>query len=128
MTTQPQPPQQPVLILDDPDWTYTPNGHQPASRRLRVYRTGPGRITAILTERGPGTSITNAASVIRHKLAYEYPDDIVTQIEHYPVDGSCHVEHFDTYDPDRGHPWRRLPLEETADLYGIQLGRTGRRS
>lgn len=120
--TQPQPPVKAVLIRDDPNWTYVWPGHRTTTRRLRVYRTAPGRVTAILTERGPGTSITNAAKVINRKLADEYPDDVVLQVEHFPLDAGCGMEHFDGFDPNRAqHPWWRLPLEETADLYDIHL-------
>jgi len=76
------------LVRDEPDWTFPgfDLAGGPSRRRLRVWRTGPGRITAVLTEPddAPGTSITNQAAVIYRLLEGDYHDAVLTLVEHYP--------------------------------------------
>jgi hypothetical protein len=118
------------LIRDDPAWWYVAqfNGLR-AVRRLRVWRVGPGRLVAVLTERGDGPSITNAVGDIQRRLIGEYPDDVVDVVEHYPPEGGgCRGEHFDlvlwprflTAPPGKQgqQSWRALPLPELVKWIG----------
>lgn len=60
----------PARLLADQVWHYAaPNG-QLVARRTRVSRTGPRRLTVVLTETPAdrGMSITNAAADIHRQL------------------------------------------------------------
>ena len=118
-----------TLIRDEPAWTYpAPTG--PASRRLRVWDLGlptPRCLVAVITEAGPGMSITTAAAQIAAALAAEYPDDWLEVIEHWPPGtGSDPAEHYDQVEclpPLRDDPhWRRLDTAAlTQTLPGLTL-------
>jgi hypothetical protein len=113
-----------VLIRDDPAWTY-PSPTGPASRRLRVWDLGlptPRCLMAVITEAGPGMSITNAAVEVKAALAAEYPGDWLEIIEHWPAGAGCdEVEHYDQVEvlPFCGPQWRRL---DSADLASFLPG------
>jgi hypothetical protein len=111
------------LIRDDAAWWYLGfNG--PATRRLRVWRTGPRVVVAVVTERpdDQGTSITNAAEMVTAQLEIEYPEDQVLVIEHYPA-SEFDEEHFDAV--ETAGPlvtrWRRLSTQELAARLGPDL-------
>jgi hypothetical protein len=72
-------------LVDDGAWLYQGFHGALATRRLRVWRTGPGQVTAVVTEAptDEGTSITNAIESVIAQLQVEYPDDDVEVIEHY---------------------------------------------
>lgn len=115
------------LIRDDPAWWYMGyNG--PATRRLRMWRTEPGRLVAVVTERmsDQGTSITNAAETVCAQLAIEYPDDAIEVVEHYPAD-VIEGEHFDAVaiGPDGRPTWRRIPTPELVARLGPNLTEPG---
>jgi hypothetical protein len=110
------------LIRDDPGWWYL-GFLDTSARRLRVWRTDPGRLVAVVTEQptDAGTSITNAAEMVAAQLAIEYPDEVIEVVEHYPVD-SVDGEHFDAVELVDGEPrWRRIPTPELAARLGPQL-------
>jgi len=112
----------PQLIRDDPAWSYlAPTG--PATRRLRVWRTEPGRLVAVVTERGAGMSITNAAETIAAQLAGEHPDDVLEVIEHYPAGiGADEAEHFDSVCFDGRRPrWRRIRTPDMVARFGSDV-------
>ena len=118
---------QPVeLIRDDPAWVY-PSPTGPAARRLRMWDLGfptPRCLVAVITEAGPGMSITDAAVEIRRQLAAEYPEDWLEVIEHWPAGSGCDPdEHYDQVDvlPYVGPQWCRL---DSADLAGCLPGLT----
>ena len=116
----------PTLIRDEPTWGYLPPNGIPTNRRLRVWRTDVGRLVAVITEDGDGTSITNAAAQVAAQIAAQYPDDVTTIIEHYPPTGDGrgpHAEHFDevrimaaTPDGKLEPQWRRLPIPDVIRL------------
>jgi len=116
----PQHDRRPELIRDEPVWQYRDSNGQPVSRRLRVWRTGPGRLTAVVTERGTGMSITNTAEQVVLEITAEYPDDVVETIEHYPAgQGADRREHFDSVEVVNGQPrWKHIPLQTMLDRFG----------
>jgi hypothetical protein len=84
-------------LLSDEPWQYFRNG-QWATRRLRMWRTGSGVLTAMLTEfeHDEGPSITNSIEAIAAKLAMEFPGEHLVFVEHYPANAALQVrEHFD---------------------------------
>jgi hypothetical protein len=107
------------LILDDPAWNYPAPAGGTANRRLRVYRTGPGRVSALLTEAGTGPNIGVCVVAIAEKLASEWPDDILSQLQHWPATGR-RDGHFVSVDiPDVGDPrWNYLTAAQVADRLG----------
>lgn len=114
------------LIRDEWDWWYqAPTGS--AVRRLRVWRTEPRRLVAVVTEEGAGMSVTNAAAIVVRQLEAEYPDDIVEVIEHYPAAGAgtenWAAEHFDAvWLDEHGEPaWRRVSIPDLVDRLGPRL-------
>jgi hypothetical protein len=72
------------LLVDDGAWLYQGFHGTLATRRLRIWRTVPGQVTAVVTEapEDGGTSITNAIESVIAQLRVEYPDDVEV-IEHY---------------------------------------------
>jgi len=72
-------------VRDDQAWLYQGLHGTLATRRLRVWRTASGQVTAVVTEAptDDGTSITNAIESVIAQLRAEYPDDDVEVIEHY---------------------------------------------
>lgn len=106
------------LIRDDPAWTYlAPTGL--CQRRLRVWhlteahpgdRRGPRHLVAVITEAGPGMTITNAAEMVAKALRDAYPDDHIETYEHWPADtGADPTEHYDLVEvtPGRRPDWYR---------------------
>lgn len=70
-----------VLIRDDGEWIM-PGFGRPSPRRLRVWRLADSTLLAVITDRGPGTSVTNVAEHAYAKVRSEYPDEIVRVVEH----------------------------------------------
>jgi hypothetical protein len=107
------------LILDDPRWSYPVPQGGTATRHLRVYRTGPGRVAALLTESGRGPTIGTCAAGISAKLADEWPDDVLAHIQHWPATGS-RGDHFVSVEvPVHGEPrWHYLTAEQVAAHLG----------
>jgi hypothetical protein len=71
---------------------------------------------AVITERGPGTSVTEIAEHAYAQVLAEHPSQLVRVVEHYPDDGqSICGEHFDEItvtaagDP-RWTPWERSEM------------------
>jgi hypothetical protein len=107
-----------ALVLDDPEWPMPQHsaepGRPPATmpRRLRVWRLTDGTLLAVITERGPGTSVTNVAEHAYAALAHRYPGRLRV-VEHYPAEtGVDDAEHFDeiTLLPTGAPRWRRIPI------------------
>jgi len=74
----------------------------PVRRHLRIWCTGPGRLVAVVTERGAGMSVTNAAAQVVIQLRTEYPDDVTTVIEHWTrVCGPRWIKWTTSWPPDR---------------------------
>lgn len=130
MTADPADPPVPlpgVLVLDDPEWpmpqcTAEP-GRTPATmpRRLRVWRLADGTLLAVITERGPGTSVTNVAEHAYTVLARRYPGGRLRVVEHYPADtGVDDAEHFDeiTLLATGAPRWRRIPIARITGWCG----------
>jgi hypothetical protein len=79
---------EPQLVRDDRAWRYLGESHH-GVRRLRVWRTGPAAVVAVVSERADrfttGPSPANAAEQVAAQLAAEYPDDTVVYVEHCPA-------------------------------------------
>ncbi|MET8680976.1 hypothetical protein ABZW18_26195 [Streptomyces sp. NPDC004647] len=111
--------------------TYTPTTTgRPTSRPLRAFRTGPRHVTAIVTEQGPGTSVTNAPQELRNALQALWPDSTIRQIEHYPATRlePAHYDEALTGLPSPSGPsgnwgWRRLNPAALATEFGTHLPR-----
>jgi Family of unknown function (DUF6166) len=113
---------QAVLELDDPEWPM-PQPHSssgPVPRRLRVWRTPGGRRFAIITERGPGMSVTNVAGYAYAALAARWPGPGLRVFEHYPAGtGVSLEEHFDEITLDgRATRWQRVTNEWLVSVLG----------
>lgn len=116
------------LIRDDPQWWFRGLGFQVVVRRLRVWRVGPGRLVAVVTERGDGTSITNAAENVAAQLRLEYPDGELEVVEHWPARVSVDEgEHFDRVEVEAGagvwgEPrWTRIPTDQVVARLGVEV-------
>jgi hypothetical protein len=130
-----------VLFSDGP-WEYHALG-QWATRRLRLWRTSGGTLTAMLTEfeHDQGPSVTNSIEAIAAKLALEHPGEHLLFVEHYPASAaldSCErfdlVTHLDSVrgivrwaeiDPAEvlatyGDLYERVPTRSEFDLYDEQ--------
>jgi len=109
------------LIRDDPAWLYL-GFLDTSTRRLRVWRVGPGRLVAVVTERSDsGTSITNAAEMVSAQLEIEYPDDAIEVVEYWPA-STLDTEHFDRVQIFDGKPtWWRIPVDQLVYRLGPQL-------
>jgi hypothetical protein len=119
-----------ILLLDDPTWPMpqpvrswrSPDRPEPsAPRRLRVWRLPGGTHVAVITERGPGMSVTNVAALAYAALAERYADVPLRVIEHYPPEGPSTPEHFDEIlvEPGEGQTWRHLPLTDVVAMLGV---------
>ncbi len=115
-----------VLVLDDPEWPMPQHaaepGRTPATvpRRLRVWRLADATLLAVITERGPGTSVTNVAEHAYAALTRRYPGPLRV-IEHYPAEsGVDNAEHFDeiTLLPTGAPRWRRIPIARITGWCG----------
>jgi hypothetical protein len=108
-----------TLIHDDPNWWYQGHGVTSATRRIRVYEMPDGRLIAVVTESGDGTSITNAAETVIAQIQAEYPDRQVDVIEHTPASPLA-PEGFDLVHLDEhGRPvWTPLPARSVTDMLG----------
>jgi hypothetical protein len=107
------------LVLDDPEWPMPqPHGRQPSiPRRLRVWRLPGGTHIAVVTERGPGMSITNVAEHAHAALTKQFPGPLKV-VEHYP-DDDYRGEHFDEITVTRRTPsWRPLATEQMVAWCG----------
>jgi hypothetical protein len=107
------------LIHDDPSWWYLGHGITSATRRIRTYEQPDGRLIAVVTESGDGTSITNAAETVIAQIRAEHPGRQVEVIEHNPA-STLSRETFDRIDlTPAGHAtWTRLPAEHIGDMLG----------
>lgn len=109
-----------ALVHDDPTWpmpSFTPGRTSP--RRLRVWRIADGTHLAFITERGPGTSVTNVAERAYAAVRQRFPDARV--FEHYPAEaGVSSEEHFDeiTLDSRGGPRWSPWPAGAIAEWVG----------
>jgi len=58
----------PLLVRDELAWLFAAIGGRLVVRRLRVWRTSPGRVVAVVTERpedsGSTTADTDGATVV----------------------------------------------------------------
>ncbi|MFF4779736.1 MULTISPECIES: hypothetical protein [Streptomyces] len=71
----------PELIRDDDPW----QGLDVAGRvHIRVWRWGPGRLTAVIS--GPGAMTSGAYEEAFALLSSEYPHDTVEVFHHHPGD------------------------------------------
>ncbi|MEY9839415.1 hypothetical protein [Streptacidiphilus sp. EB103A] len=96
-----------------------------AVRSLRAFRTGPGHVTCIVTEQGPGMSVTNAVHQVHQAIQALWPHDGVRVIEHYPSAGRD-PEHYDEAfrNPRGSLAWRRVPLAALVAEFGPELPRS----
>lgn len=110
------------LVRHDPAWAYRDDDGAWGTARLRVWLAGEGYF-AVVTERGGGRSVTNAARAIRRDLAREYGEPFGLA-EHWPADQSPETgEHVDLVLPP-GWPdsrgWTPLwPLGRRAPHYEV---------
>lgn len=89
------------------------DGRRTSPRRLRVWRLSDETVLAVVTERGPGPSVTNVAEHAYAALSRAYPGPL-RMLEHYPPGATSSGEFFTEVTVVDGHPsWRRL---RTADL------------
>jgi hypothetical protein len=109
------------LLVFDPLWSYKAAGMEGICL-LRVWRADDGHF-AVVTERGMGLSVTNAAEAIRQALAERYGEPLALA-EHWtaeqaPVTG----EHVDLVLPPRfpgGQGWSALwPLGTRHPHYAV---------
>lgn len=114
------------LIRDDRAWWFVGFGDA-SVRHLRVWRTGPARLLALVTQypEDVGTSITNAAEHVLPQLAAEYPGERIEYVEHYApnaaLDGSeMGAESFDRVQlGEDGQPiWTPVDVAELAAVVG----------
>jgi hypothetical protein len=106
------------LVLDEPEWPMPqPHGnHASTPRRLRVWRLGDGTDIAVVTERGPGMSVTNVAEHVHAVLTKQFPGPLRV-VEHYPDDHRG--EHFDEITVMRRTPsWRALATDQMVAWCG----------
>jgi hypothetical protein len=91
----------------DPEWVYRDADGGEGMAVLRVWRAGPGHF-AVVTEKGVGRSVTNAARAIRVTLAAQYGEPL-TLAEHWPA-SQAPVEHVDLVLPPgfSGQGWTPL--------------------
>ncbi|MGP3950841.1 hypothetical protein [Streptomyces sp. 7N604] len=100
----------------------TPTGQ--VTRPLRAFRTGPFHITCIVTEQGPGMSVTNAAAELHTALRDRWTGSTIRQIEHYPADGVEPAHYDEAFTrPCGGWAWRRLNKSALAAEFGTRLPR-----
>lgn len=108
------------LLLDDPCWPYPAPHGGVARRHLRVFRTAPGRVSAVLTEAGPGPNIGVCAAAIAAKLAAEWPDDVMNHIQHWPATGTRGAHFVAVEVPTAGEPrWHYLTAEQVTGQLGV---------
>lgn len=103
------------LIGDDPEWPMPEfvDGRRTWPRRLRVWRLPDQTVLAVVTERGPGPSVTNVAEHAYAALSRLHPGPL-RMIEHYPPGATSMGEFFTEVTVVDGLPkWRRL---RTPDL------------
>lgn len=106
-----------MLIRDQHDWPM-PGGSQLSVRRLRVWRLADGSLVAVVSESGPGISITNVAREAYGAIAAEYGGEPLRVFEHYPDGGRDLPERLDEIRVADGHVgWRRC-TSELVDLVG----------
>jgi hypothetical protein len=115
----------PRLIVDDPQWPMPQPFGNPgttAARRLRVW-VAAGEVTAVVTERGEGMSVTNVAGQVHEVLLGQYRTlGQVRVLEHYPDDGDRRGEHFDEISVDDGLPhWRHVPTSQVTAWCGADV-------
>jgi hypothetical protein len=115
-----------TLIHDDPNWWYQGNGVTSATRRIRVYEMPDGRLTAVVTESGDGTSITNAAETVIAQIQAEHPGRQIDVIEHYPA-SQLAPESFDMVRLNQhGQPeWTGVPAEQVREMLGADAFANG---
>lgn len=108
-----------VLIHDEPQWPMpSPLTREPSLRRLRVWEVN-ATLVAVITERGIGTSVTNAAREAYTAVHLRFPGARV--FEHYPADvGVSDVEHFDeiSFTPEGRMEWKPWPLAVIVEWLG----------
>jgi hypothetical protein len=94
----------------DPEWVYRDSDGAEGVAVLRVWRAGPGHF-AVVTEKGLGRSVTNAARAIRATLAAQYGEPL-TLAEHWPLSQAPEAgEHVDLVLPatfNGGQGWSPL--------------------
>ncbi|MDN5894783.1 MAG: hypothetical protein L0H93_12230 [Nocardioides sp.] len=106
------------LIRDEPAWPMPSLTPTPSLRRLRVWRLPDGGHVALITERGPGTSVTNVAERAYAAVRRDHPRTRV--FEHYPAQlGILGEEHFDEITVVDGKPiWSPWPPAAIATWLG----------
>jgi hypothetical protein len=88
-------------------------------RPCRVWMLDDGSFTAIVTEIGDGTSVTNQAEAVAAAVRKTYPDAQV--IEHYRAnEGTDTAEHYSEilHRPGRQAIWRHCPTSELTARLG----------
>lgn len=102
------------LIRDEPAWPMASLTSAPSYRRLRVWSLPDGGLVAVITERGPGTSVTNVAEHAYAAVRRDHPGARV--FEHYPAEqGVSDQEHFDEITVTNGRPsWVPWPAAAIA--------------
>jgi hypothetical protein len=110
------------LVDDNPGWWYLGHGITSATRRIRTYEMPDGRLVAVVTESGDGTSITNAAETVVAQVRAEHPGRQVDVIEHNPA-STIAGESFDLIglSPSGNATWTRLPAQKVADMLGPEV-------
>lgn len=112
----------PELIHDDPEWPLPGLGGGPSSpRRLRVWQRPAGELLAVITERGPGVSVTNVAEHVHAALSAAYAGRPLRVLEHYPPEPG-ELESFDEITVVAGQPhWRRLSTPDLIAAVGAAV-------
>ncbi|TLQ39194.1 hypothetical protein [Streptomyces marianii] len=98
------------LLVDDPAFTFSSScGGRGGLAGLRAWQTADAGCLAIVTERGLGVSITNAAEEITAALTARLPGPLVV-LEHWlPGDGADHHRLDQVLAAaDRRPQWRRI--------------------
>jgi hypothetical protein len=80
------------MVHFDSEWVYRDADGAEGMAVLRVWRAGSGHF-AVVTEKGVGRSVTNAARAIRATLAGQWGEPL-TLAEHWP-ESQAPVEHVD---------------------------------
>jgi hypothetical protein len=106
-------------LLRDERWHYPGLGASVSTRRLRVWREPPGRLVAVITEEGDGTSAVNAAEVVIPKLQAEYR-------RKPPMEFIVHVPGT-TYAPEEQFIWMWLDADGVAGFKQLDAGQTTER-
>lgn len=122
----------PRLVRDYPEWMMPGINGESSPRRLRLFTDREGGSWAVVTERGPGRSITNVAEFAYALLKRQIPGARV--VEHYPP--RCgHIENLiaeysqsttETFDeitlqPDGQPSWRRISPTEMVSILGQKV-------